>query len=83
MVHAQEERERLERVAAEEERQRQEEEARKREEEAQREAQNQHQNNEKSMNVMVGEDGEPSSNTSSKGKERAEEAQTDISASSS
>lgn len=85
MVHAQEERERMERVAAEEERQRQEEEARKREEEAQAqaEAKHQQQNNEKSSDAMIGADGAPSSSSSSKGKERAEEAQTDISASAS
>ena len=68
MVHAQEERERLERVAAQEERQRQEDEARRREEEethAQRD-------NEKRNEAQVQMEGEASASGTSKGKERAE-----------
>jgi hypothetical protein len=81
MVHAQEERERLERVAAQEERQRQEEEARKREQEAQ--AQQQQQTDDKSSDAKVDMEGEANPSGSSKGKERAEQPQTEASTSAS
>jgi len=67
MVHAQEERERLERVAAQEERQRQEDEARRREEETQAQR-----DNEKRDEAQVQMEGEASASVTSKGKERAE-----------
>lgn len=81
MVHAQEERERLERVAAQEERERQEEEARRREEEA-AQAQQYQQSSEKRDEAQVETEGEPkSTSASSKGKERAEEPQSEPEAS--
>lgn len=85
MVHAQEERERQERVAAQEERQRQEEEARKRQEAAQayQQQQQQQQSEEKSSEAKMETEGEPSSSGSLKGKERAEEPQTETLASAS
>ncbi|EUC46646.1 hypothetical protein COCMIDRAFT_4301 [Bipolaris oryzae ATCC 44560] len=81
MVHAQEERERLARVAAREERERQEEEARKREEDAR--AQQQQQAEEKASEAKVETDGEATPSSSSKGKERAEEQHAEGSASAS
>jgi len=69
MVHAQEERERLERVAAREERERQEDEARRREDEAQAEQQR---DSEKKDEAQVQMGGEASGSGTSKGKERAE-----------
>jgi hypothetical protein len=80
MVHAQEERERLERVAAQEERERQEEEARRREEEAK--AQREQEDETKAETDRAAHDGlEPSA--SNKGKERAATAEDEASGSAS
>jgi hypothetical protein len=68
MVHAQEERERLERVAAQEERERQEEEARRREEEAQAQRE---QKDEKKSETDLGTHEGLDAGASTKGKERA------------
>jgi hypothetical protein len=80
MVHAQEERERLERVAAQEERERQEEEARRREEEAK--TQREQKDETKAETNRAAHDGlEPSA--SNKGKERAATAEDEASGSAS
>ncbi|KAI4944460.1 hypothetical protein J4E86_009519 [Alternaria arbusti] len=68
MVHAQEERERLERVAAREERERQEEEARRREEEAQAQRE---QRDEKKTEADLEPQDESNASVGTKGKERA------------
>jgi hypothetical protein len=80
MVHAQEERERLERVAAQEERERQEEEARRREEEAQ--AQREQKDENKSETDPATHEGLDAS-ASIKGKERAVTAEDEASGSAS
>jgi hypothetical protein len=75
MVHAQEERERLERVAAREERERQEEEIRRRAEEAQAERER---TEEKKTEADLATQDESNASASNKGKERAATAEDDV-----